>query len=319
MKFDPEKRTWPGRTKNAIAIILLMLVGTLLNHNPPIPYVDDVNPGTDKAILALTNGTRINLSDAMNGLLLKPEGIEITKAEDGTLIYKMTGSKSNASGYSTITTPKGGQYKIILPDGTRVWLNAASSLSFSTSLDSSLGERRTKLIGEAYFEVKKDKAHPFIVMTGKQELEVLGTHFNVSAYPDEGSIRTTLSEGSVRISALLSQDECGALRKTETILRPNQQSALTKNSLQIREVDAESAVAWKNGEFFFHNEALENIMPQISRWYNVEVVYEDKQLAKKRFGCMTSRSEKLSQVLSKLQLTGNAHFKVEGRKIIVTK
>lgn len=319
MKFDPEKRTRPGRIKTAIAIILLMLVGTLFNHNPPIPYIDDANPSADKAILALTNGTRINLSNARSGLLLKVQGIEITKAKDGTLVFKITGSKSNASGYSTITTPKGGQYKVILPDGTRIWLNTASSLSFSTSLNPSLGERRMKLIGEAYFEVKKDKVHPFIVMTGKQQLEVLGTHFNVSAYPDEGSIRTTLLEGSVRISALLSHDRWGALRKNELILKPNQQSTLTKNSLQITEVDTEATVAWKNGEFFFHNVALENIMLQISRWYNVEVVYENEQLAKKRFGCMTSRSEKLSQVLSKLQLTGNAHFKVEDRKITVTK
>lgn len=316
IKFHSQTRTSPRRNVT-LTITFLTLICTLLNHNPSEPYVKEVDPGADKAVLALTNGTRINLSDARKGTLLNLEGIEVTKAEDGALVYKNVGLNSNISEYSTITTPKGGQYKVILPDGTRVWLNAASSLSFSNTLNRS-AVRRMKLVGEAYFEVKKDKVHPFIVMTGKQEIQVLGTHFNVSAYPGKHPIKTTLLEGSVRISAILSKEGCGIQTKTEVLLKPNQQSTLTKNRIQVTEVDPEDAVAWKNGYFPSRTEPLESIMLEISRWYNIDVVYEDPQLAQKLFGGVMSRSEELSEVLSVLEATGRVHFKVEGRKVTVT-
>lgn len=318
------KTTWCARMSVAAAIfIILSLVGTLFmtpEHSPPATFANEVNPGTDKAILTLANGTKINLSVAKSGTLLKREGIEITKAEDGTLVYKISGSKSNASRYNTITTPRGGQYKIILSDGTKVWLNAASSLSYSASLNDGGTARRVKMSGEAYFEVKKDKAHPFIVTTDKQELEVLGTHFNVSAYPDERSVKTTLLEGSVRISSRSSQDGAGTSPyRSGVILKPNQQSTLTQNNIQIAEVDTEEAVAWKNGEFIFQHKPLETIMLEISRWYNVDIVYKDKQVAQKLFGGVISRSEDISLVLSVLEVTGDVHFKVEGRKVTVMK
>lgn len=314
-------KTWLARI--FVASDIISFVSTLfiiLNNYLPAAFTNEVDPGTDKAILTLANGTKINLSEVKNGSLLKRGGIEITKAEDGTLVYKITGSKSTAAGYNTITTPRGGQYKIILSDGTRVWLNAASSLSYPASLSSGVTVRQVRMSGEAYFEVKEDKAHPFIVSAGEQELQVLGTRFNVSAYPDERSIKTTLLEGAVRISAFLYQDGCGAgPGRSEVVLRPNQQSTRTKNSLQITEVDTEVAVAWKNDEFNFQNEPLESIMLEISRWYNVDVVYEDQKLAQKQVGAIMSRSGKLSEVLSVLEMSENVHFKVEGRKVTVTK
>lgn len=318
------KTIWCGRMAVAAAIfIILSLVGTLFmtpDHNPPVNFANVVNPGTDKAILTLANGTKINLSVAKSGTLLKREGIEITKTEDGTLVYKISASKSNASRYNTITTPRGGQYKIILSDGTKVWLNAASSLSYPASLNDGGKARRVKMSGEAYFEVKEDKAHPFIVTTDQQELEVLGTHFNVSAYPDERSVKTTLLEGSVRISARSSQDGAGTgPDRSGVILKPNQQSTLTQNNIQIAEVNTEEAVAWKNGEFIFQNKPLEIIMLEISRWYNVDIVYKDKQVAQKLFGGVISRSEDISLVLSVLEVTGDVHFKVEGRTVTVMK
>ncbi len=322
------KMSWPLRVAVAAAIIIILsLVGTLFmarlgapDSVPPAVLANKINPGKDQAVLTLANGTEINLSEAKSGPLLKSEEIEITKTEDGTLAYKLVGSGSNSSGYNTITTPRGGQYKVVLADGTMVWLNAASSLSYHASLNNGAQVRHIKMSGEAYFEVKKDKAHPFIVTTDRQELKVLGTHFNVSAYPDEYATRTTLLEGSVRISHLASPDPVSTgTRLGSVILKPNQQSTLTQNNIQIAAVDAEEAVAWKNGEFLFQNKPLENIMLEISRWYNVDVVYEDKQVAQKLFGGMISRSEELARVLSALEVTGDVHFKVEGRRVTVMK
>lgn len=322
------KMNWPLRVAVAAAIIIVLsLAGTLFmarlgapDRDPPAVLANKIIPGKDQAVLTLANGTEINLSEAKSGPLLTSEEIEITKAEDGTLVYKLVGSGSNSSGYNTLTTPRGGQYKVILADGTRVWLNAASSLSYYASLNDGAQVRHIKMSGEAYFEVRKDEAHPFIVTTDRQELKVLGTHFNVSAYPDEYATRTTLLEGSVRISHLASPDPVSTgTGLGSVILKPNQQSTLTQNNIQIAAVDAEDAVAWKNGEFLFQNKPLENIMLEISRWYNVDIVYEDKQVAQKLFGGMISRSEELSRVLSALEVTGDVHFKVEGRRVTVMK
>lgn len=298
---------------------LIITLYSALNKNLPESLASDVNPGTHKAILTLASGKQINLAEAKSGSLLKLDGIEITKTEDETLVYKETDSKSNASASHTITTPRGGQYKIILSDGTKIWLNAASSLSYAVSLDEGGETRNVKMSGEAYFEVKEDKTRPFVVLADRQKLEVFGTHFNISAYPDERSIKTTLFEGSVRISAFLPINNCRALQKKQVFLKPNQQSTLTKNSLQIADVDIEEAVAWKNGFFSAGEEPLESVMLQISRWYDVDVVYEDKQIAQQVHGGVMFRSEKLLNVLNALKISGNVNFKVEGRKVTVMK
>ncbi len=302
-----------------LIVISLSAMFMLSDKRSTNVFVNLIAPGTDQAVLTLADGTKINLATADNGLLSDHGGIEVTKVNDGTLSYKVKGSKFKASGYHTITTPRGGKYKVILSDGTKVWLNAGSSLSYLASLNKGGVARKVKMNGEAYFEVKKDAAHPFMVSTDLQDLEVLGTHFNVSAYTEDSVVKTTLVEGSVRISAISPNDEGGLSHRSGVILKPNQQATLFQNNIEVAEVDTEDAVGWKNGDFVFQDESLGSIMPEISRWYDVSVVYQDKDLANKVFGAVISRSKTLSEVLSALEKTGNVHFKIEGRTVTVMK
>lgn len=318
------KRFWITRVASlAAAIAILLGIGTLIfapDKSQPSVLVNDVDPGSDKAILTLANGTKINLSDAKSGALLNQSGIEIIKADDGTLIYKIVGAKSNTSEYNTITTPKGGEYKIILPDGTRVWLNAASSLKYSASLIEGGSERKVYLSGEAYFEVSKVKPvigaqkkimkMPFIVKTDKQEVIVLGTHFNIYSYKDEPETKTTLLEGAISIST-------GHGKKGGTILKPGDQASNDGTGIKITKIDTSLAVAWKNQEFMFRNETLESIMRKVARWYDVEVIYANDEVGQKQFGGSISKFDKISKVLQIFEGTGEVKFKIEGRKVTV--
>lgn len=231
-----------------------------------------IGPGGNKAILTLDDGTRISLSDAKNGTLASQSGVEISKSKDGQLVYHLSNvNKPNT--YNTISTPNGGQYQVVLPDGTRVWLNAGSSLRFPLTFDR-LSERKVELKGEAYFEVARQLKQqkngmervPFIVMTPTMDVEVLGTHFNVNAYADEPAGRTTLLEGSVRVS-----------KKTDAtvhmVLKPGEQASL-KDKFTMTKVDIEEVMSWKNGFFHFNETDLKSVMRQASRWYDVDVVYE---------------------------------------------
>lgn len=273
--------------------------------------------GKNTAVLTLANGRQINLSAALNGQLAEESGISINKTSDGELVYEVKGSAGTAGDdehLNTISTPKGGQYKVVLPDGSNVWLNAASSISFP-SVFANLSHRKVRLKGEAYFEVAKDKAHPFVVQTALQDIEVLGTHFNVNAYSEEGRIRTTLLEGSVRIEVggdkkVLDEDPAGV------VLKPGQQSVLSDGRLSVVQADTEETVAWKNGYFKFNSESLSAVMRQLSRWYDVDVVYQG-EISKDRFGGTISRYKNVADVLEMLQSTKLVKFKVEGRKIIV--
>jgi transmembrane sensor len=210
--------------------------------------------------------------------------------------------------YNTIETPKGGQYRIDLPDGTMVWLNAGSSLRYPNRFAGQ--ERKVALTGEAYFEVAKNKQMPFRVVSGKQVVEVLGTHFNINAYTDEASVKTTLLEGSVNV--LLQETHQSEL------LNPGQQAVVKYNgsSIVVQPVKVEEAVAWKNGYFMFVDADLESIMRQLARWYDVEVAYEGN-LGSLKFGGMVSRSKSIAQTLRILELTGNVRFKVAGRRVTV--
>lgn len=269
--------------------------------------------GGNKGTLTLADGTRIDLDQAAAGKLASQSGITITKTADGQIRYVASAEKSGAPAaagpaYNTIETPKGGQYQVQLPDGTRVWLNAGSWLRYPTRFAGN--ERQVTLNGEAYFEVAPDKARPFRVLSQQQIVQVLGTHFNISAYEEDAAARTTLLEGSVRI--WLPQG------RQSKLLQPGQQ-ALSHHGgkdIAVQAVDVEKAVAWKNGYFMFENEDLESIMRQLERWYDVEVTYagEVKDL---KFGGMVSRSKNISQTLRILELTGNVQFKIEGRRITV--
>jgi transmembrane sensor len=320
----------------SVAATVLVIMGAALFYlkqyqsrlKPAIAAVKDVNPGGNKATLTLDNGQVINLSDADNGKLTEVAGIVITKTKDGQLVYDMHNAVTKESNgqpvkvsYSTISTPRGGQYQLILPDGTRVWLNAASSLRFPSSF-AGLPIRNVELSGEAYFEVKKDKTQPFKVINSNiagrnQVIEVLGTHFNVNAYPDEEVTKTTLLEGRLRVAqgaldVAMSKSSIG----NGLILRPGQQSVLDKNSLNEMDIsDAEESIAWKNGYFQFSHADLEATMRQISRWYDVKIRYEGS-IPNLEFGGGIQKSLTLGQVL-KILNKSEVHFRMEGREVIV--
>jgi len=271
-----------------------------------------IKPGSNKAVLTLANGRQITLNDAVNGEIARQSGISITKTADGQIVYTISdsGERSNAKDgeplKNTITTPKGGQYRVILPDGTNVFLNAASTLVYPTLFQSS--ERLVSLNGEAYFEVTKNKDKPFKVASGGQTVEVLGTHFNISAYEDENVIRTTLLEGSVKVSSLAAS----------SVISPGQQAILNRksNDISTHPVNAEKEIAWKDGMFSFEKDDIKSVMRSIARWYDVEVSYKG-DLSDIEFTGEIFRNAKLSEIYKILELN-NIHFDVEGKKIIVS-
>lgn len=271
----------------------------------PQQYSNDVPAGSNKAYLTLADGKKILLTNATNGMLAEEGGVKITKTADGQLVYTIADEgKQSVGKYNRIETPVGGQYELQLPDGTRVWLNAASSLKYPASF-SSLKQRSVELTGEAYFEVAKDKTKPFLVKSKGQEVEVLGTHFEVNAYPDEQSIRTTLIEGSVKLNGQLT-------------LKPGQQSVLNDGKFNVKEVNANDAADWKNGEFVFNNEPLTSILKKAARWYGVEIVYTNELARIPTFTGSVSRSENISSVLNMLEETSNVRFSIAGKQIRVS-
>lgn len=276
-----------------------------------------ITPGGNKAVLTLDNGTAINLEDAKNGQLANEAGTTVTKTQSGQLVYEnqqdqAVGTTAVAH-INTLTTPRGGQYQVNLPDGTKVWLNAASSLKFPSTF-SGLNQRKVELSGEAYFEVAKinmPQKLPFIVVSGKQEVEVLGTHFNINAYEDESNTKTTLLEGAVKVSM--------AGRSHNVILKPGQEAVLTADNFVVQQADLEKSIDWKSNKFIFKNESLEGIMRKISRWYDVEVVYAGSVPKQETFSGTLSRFDRVEQVLHRLELTGEVSFKIKGRRITVVK
>lgn len=261
----------------------------------------DIAPGGNRATLTMADGRTIELSAIQNGIIIGSEGISY---EDGSEVEQGESVRSGSS-LLTLSTPKGGQYQITLPDGTKVWLNAATTLTYpGRFLD---GERRVELVGEAYFEVKKNAHQPFKVVSNQQIVEVLGTHFMVSAYPDEPEIKTTLAEGAVEVST----------KNSRLRLLPNQQSVLVDGLLKQVNVIADEELAWVNGEFQFNDESLESIMRKLSRWYQIDVVFEDESLKSEAFYGMVSRFDHISKVLDKLEAIGDVAFHVDSKTVTI--
>ncbi|MDQ6480130.1 FecR domain-containing protein [Dyadobacter sp. LHD-138] len=263
----------------------------------------DVLPGENKATLTLADGSVLVLKDMANGTVNEKNGIRISK-KDGQIVYEILNQQGNGEiSYNTIRTPAGGQYHVVLPDGSKVWLNSESSLHFPTAFSGS--ERTVNLTGEGYFEITKNTHMPFVVQAPKTRVEVLGTHFNVMAYANEGASKTTLLEGSVKVGNGISNK----------IIVPGQQ-VMMGDRIQVRNVDTDEAVAWKNGYFQFQSENLSSILRQLKRWYDVEV--EDEQLIPdKHFTAVISRNNSLSQVLRILEMSGELKFEIEGKKISI--
>lgn len=312
------KRIWPKLVAAAV-LLLVSGIGLYFYTGPAIQplqqtIVRDVSPGGNKATLRLADGRVIDLGQQQAGTIVSAPGINITKTKDGQLIYSVDQSETvAASGSNTISTPRGGQYQVVLPDHSTVWLNAASSLTYAASLNErGDGKRRVTLSGEAYFEITKDKAHPFVVSTSTQEVEVLGTHFNINSYKDEAVVRTTLLEGSVKVSTK-------GQKVSSELLKPGQQSTVSSDNISIASADLESVMAWKNDLFVFKDTDVPTIMGQLSRWYNVDVTYEG-DIPTDLFSGGISRKSNLSTVLKMLDLIKIKTAIVQtpaGNKIIV--
>lgn len=264
----------------------------------------NIRPGGNKAILTLHDGSKIVLNDAREGTLAQQGNTKIVKLANGQLAYNQTNTLPAKVLYNTMTTPRGGQYKLILPDGTQVWLNSASSITYPTAFVGN--ERNVSISGEAYFEVAKDKSKPFHVKSGNQTVDVLGTHFNIMAYADEDAIKTTLLEGSVRVVE----------NNITSMLKPGQQAIVDKQGgIKITAASIDEALAWKNGYFKFNRVDIRFIMRQVARWYDVDIVYQGR-FPKDEFVGKIGRGENISQVLRILELD-DVHFKIEDKKIIV--
>ncbi len=319
----------------AAAVILLALSFSLqvfINNNREqkagvsAKVAGDVPPGTNKALLTIGNGHAISLSSEKGGIVVAGDKFLYT---DGSVVGhsgKMTGKSGinqeelSAGQIAILVTPAGGQYQIILSDGTKVWLNSDSRLSYPVQFNKN--NRVVELEGEGYFEVAKDHQRPFVVNSEGQKVEVLGTHFNVHAYKDENTIKTTLIEGSVRISPGSSEPE----GREPVILQPGQQAFVAPKSgrIHVNYVNTEEATDWKDGLFLFNNEPLESIMKRLSHWYNIEVTYRG-DIENIRFVGTYSRKKGLNNLLSNIeQATGKVSFSVEKgsngkeRRIIVT-
>lgn len=340
IRMKPAKRGW---IKYAAAAAIILGIGIFVwnikeKEEPsvtkvnPLPLKNDVMPGGDKAVLTLADGRKIVLDSVANGIVAKQGDITIEK-DNSKIIYPSLregqGVGSKAYAVNNITTPRGGQYQITLSDGTKVWLNAESSITYPTAFTERERERRVSITGEAYFEVAKDKTKPFKVLVEKNyagpgvgsknlegsnnlEIEVLGTHFNINSYKEEPTINTTLIEGSVKLTSKKNVH-------TSLTLKPGQQgqmNAATNDLSLAAHPDVDKVMAWRNGLFNFNNVSLKEAMTQIQRWYDVEVVYE-KEIPNITFGGMIGRDLNLSQVLKVLKTAG-VKFRIEDKKVIVT-
>jgi len=312
----------------SIAAAVAMMALCVFFYTPPkatqsqVSLVNgvDLQPGKHQAILTLANGSKIALEGLQKGSFASEAGVILEKSEDGQISYKLknkaTSVKEKLLYYNTITTPKGGLYQVILPDGTKVWLNAASSLKYPVQFAAQ--ERRVTLTGEAYFEVSKRKAQPFIVNTDQQTVKVLGTHFNINSYPDHRQTSTTLLEGRVSVTAL-------ARPLTSKILEPGQQAQLKGAEITLKEVNTEAVMAWKRNLFSFNEADLKTIMMEFSRWYDVPVFFEGT-MPEQRFTGEISKNIKASEFLEilssfkvKFRIEGNSKNKTLSRIIASTK
>ncbi|RKR81860.1 FecR family protein [Mucilaginibacter gracilis] len=316
ISYNAVKQMW---TRIAAAAAILILFGTGIHFYRAKSKVltpteiSAIMPGGNKAILTLSNGAKVYLADEPSGKTIKQTGVTIIKSTDGEVSYKADATNNDAVAYNTINTPNGGQFQIILPDGSHVWLNAASSIRYPTVFNGS--ERKVEVTGEVYFEVAKNAQKPFKVKINQgAEVTVLGTHFNINAYTNEPVMQTTLVEGAIRITAGNLSDK----------LLPGQQANvghLPSGSVYLNKVegaDIEQVMAWKNNLFSFQDLPFDKAMRQLSRWYDVEVVYQDG-VPDTRFGGEMGRDVNFSKVLFFLSKL-NIHYRMEqGKRLVITK
>lgn len=317
-----ELKWWASAWTKAAAILLVVgSISMALLHSGSDPtsniHAKNISPGSQKASLTLADGSVVSLSEVAVGTTVALQGgIRVEKNKEGDIVYHANAEHQPVSGaQNTVSTPKGGHFKVTLPDGSIAWLNAASSIRYP--LQFAANERRISMTGEVYFEIAKKELTdqlgrkrklPFYVETNRQEIQVLGTHFNVNAYTDEPYTATTLTEGSVKVTALESGETA--------LLKPGQQAQLAKG-IAINNVDTEQFIAWINGDFVFRGEELQGVLRKVARWYDVEFDCP-QDLAKLRFNGMVSRSQPLSTIIETLQSTKKIKVTLKERRIIVT-
>ncbi len=302
--------------KYAIAASAALLIGiayfakTNTSINNSVVKTENASASEKKSndiVLTLSDGSKVVLNEEKNGVVANQEDVVITKDNEGQIRYgQNNGAHTGKPTYNTLVTPNGKTFQIALPDGTNVWMNAGSSLKYPTYFSGS--ERAVVLTGEAYFEVAHNEKMPFKVFSNGQQVEVLGTHFNIRAYENEPVLKTTLLEGKIKIT------EGG----NSALVKPGQQIvvSLDKHSMKTKEVNTELAIAWKNRLFYFENAKYDEIMREIERWYDVDVIYKGK-IPDERFEGAIQKDLKLNQILKMLE-SSDVHFKVSGKEVIVT-
>jgi ferric-dicitrate binding protein FerR (iron transport regulator) len=321
-----QRHVWPRIAAAAVIIVLLTAGSYFIFTKRQVKQTaaiettqefknNDVAPGGNKAVLTLANGAQIILDSAGNGALTQQGNTKIIKLDNGQLSYNsLNGSQTlpDKVFYNTISTPRGGQYQVVLADGSKVWLNAASSLRFPTSFAAK--EREVELTGEGYFEVTHDATKPFKVSVNGIEVRVFGTHFNINAYNDEATIKTTLLEGSVKVGK-------GSASK---VIRPGEQAQIENDGnalnpkIMVQAVDVDAAVAWKNGRFIFHGNDIQSVMRQLARWYDIDVNYQGNVTDEEFVGVINrSRYENISEILDMLEKTRTVSFAISGRNVTV--
>ena len=311
-----KKFIWP----TAIAASLLILIYFGLFYNKKVEpqqivqkkIVNDITPGGNQAILTMSNGKKIVLNDSASGKIPSQQGVDINIPKSGQLVY--TGNQAGEGiSYNTIETKERGQYQLVLPDGTKVWINASSSLKYPIAFTKK--DREVELTGEAYFEVAPNKHKPFKVISDRQKITVLGTHFNVNSYATEPDTKTTLLEGSVKVNQLNTKDSL--------VIKPGQEASVRgfrgNSRITVRKVDVDVAIAWKNGYFMFDAEPLEGILKQVARWYGVQIVYKTESSKHTEFSGTISKYSNVSQVLKVLELTETVKLKLDGNIVTVSK
>ncbi len=307
------------RYKRAVlAIAVLLIFGGIFTyfnshsnrHTVQQAVLHEAVAGGDKAVLTLADGTRISLTDIAQGQVAQQNGVTLTKTADEQLLYSAASTPRDEEGemlYNQVETPHGGQYRLRLPDGTKVWLNAGSSIKFPVDF-SSEKDRVVLLTGEAYFEVAKDELHPFKVEADHQLVEVLGTRFNMNTFRDQSGGQTTLLDGAIKVSST----------KKVVILKPGQTVAVY-NGMEVSDADSAVSVAWVSGYFRFNDEKLESVMQKIGRWYDVEVIYRDAAAKEEIMAAAAKRSSRLSTLLNMMEQTSNVRFEIKNKQVLVSK
>jgi len=291
----------------AATLLLILGAGTIWflrtqKNTAAVAVQQPLQPGGNKALLTLANGQQIVLDNATTGQVATAGGVQVIKLDSGLIAYQGTGSIVESN---LLSVPRGGQYRVTLPDGTKAWLNAASSLRYPTAFTGAT--RSVELSGEGYFEVAADAAHPFVVKAAGVNVQVLGTSFNIMAYADEAAIRTTVLSGAVKVQAA-----------TATVVTPGLQASLypQQNTFKLTHPDLEEVIAWKEGKFRFGKTNIKSIMRQMARWYDMNVIYAGN-VDEVQFEGILSRKAAATQLLEAIAATGDVHFKIEGNNVTV--